>query len=66
MEDLSKKLEIIISQSNDGKEDLEQIIKFEETFNKLQKIAPVDKPTYSLPQVDTLGKSTYLSLNQRS
>jgi hypothetical protein len=66
MEDLSKKLEIIISQSDDKKEELEQINKFEKTFNELQKIAPVEKPTYSLPQVDTLGRMTYVSLNQRS
>lgn len=65
MEDLSKKLETIIAQSDEKKEEFEQINKFEKTFNELQKIAPMEKPTYNLPQVDTLGRMTYVSLNQR-
>jgi hypothetical protein len=59
-------LETIIDHLDDKKEQYEQINKFEETFNELQKIAPMEKPTYSLPQVDTLGRMTYASLNQRS
>jgi hypothetical protein len=62
---ISKKIEEILSQSESSSSGFGQIAKFEETLKNLQKIAPINKPVYNLPQTDTIGKQTYSSLNRK-
>lgn len=65
MENIAKMLELIVNQSESNKATFEQVLQFEDTMKNLQKLVPMEKPTYNLPQVDTIGKSTYLSLNKK-
>lgn len=64
MKNLAERIEQITKQSEIDKANFEQLIKFEETIRNLQKLAPLSKPTYVFPQVDTIGR-TYNSLNKK-
>jgi hypothetical protein len=65
MENIADKLEEIKNQTDSEKSKFEQLSKFEDTIKNLQKILTIEKPTYSFPQVDTIGKQTYTSLNKK-
>jgi hypothetical protein len=65
MKNLVEKVEQIVNQSETEKAKLNQLATFEVTLKSLQEIVPLDKPTYAFPQVDTIGKRTYSTLNKR-
>ncbi|MBL7854408.1 MAG: hypothetical protein JNL17_08410 [Cyclobacteriaceae bacterium] len=65
MRNLTDKLKDIKIQAEVENAKFEQLSKFEHTLNDLQKVLTLDKPTYSLPHVDTIGKRTYSSLNKK-
>lgn len=64
MKNIAEKIEQIAKQSEIDKAKFEQLAKFEETIQNLQKLAPLSKPSYVFPQVDTIGR-TYNSLNKK-
>jgi hypothetical protein len=39
---------------------------FEQLISKMDKLGYTQKPDYSFPLVDTIGKSTYLILNKQT
>jgi hypothetical protein len=65
MKNIAEKLDQINKQSEIDKAKFDQLVKFEETLHELQKIAPLSRPTYILPQVDTIGSRTYSLLNKK-
>jgi len=65
MKNIADKLEEIKSQTDVEKTKFEQLSKFDETMKNLQKILTLEKPSYSFPQVDTIGKRTYTTLNKK-
>jgi hypothetical protein len=65
MKDIADKLEEIKNQTDDEKSKFKQLTKFEETVKNLEKFLTLEKPTYSFPLVDTIGKQTYTSLNKK-
>jgi hypothetical protein len=65
MKNIADKLEEIKNQTDVEKEGFEQLSRFEDTLKNLQKVLTLEKPTYSFPQVDTIGKRTYTSLNKK-
>lgn len=65
MKDIADKLEEIKNPTDDEKSKFEQLTKFEETVKNLEKFLTLEKPTYSFPLVDTIGKQTYTSLNKK-
>jgi hypothetical protein len=65
MKNLAEKLEQIINESDANMAEFDQISKFEDTMKDLQKVVTFAKPTYVFPQVDTIGKQTYTSLNKK-
>ena len=65
MKNIADQLEEIKKQTEADKDKFDQLSSFEETINNLQKVFALKKPTYSLPQVDTIGKQTYISLNKK-
>lgn len=65
MENISDKLEQIVEDFSSAVSNLEQLKRFEDTMKDLQSLTSLDKPQYNLPQVDTLGRTTYLSLNRQ-
>ena len=65
MEKLAEKLDSIILQVESDKANFEQLSKFEDTMNNLQRLLPLEKPSYVFPLVDTLGRQTYSSLNKK-
>jgi len=64
MKNIAEKLEAIIKQSENDIAKFDQISKFEDTLNSVQKHLTLEKPTYNFPQVDTIGKMVYASLNR--
>ncbi|MEO5789927.1 hypothetical protein [Gelidibacter sp.] len=62
MENIAKLLEQIVDKTKEGKNKLEQISKFDETIKML---GLIEKPTYSFPLTDTLGRQTYSNLNRK-
>lgn len=65
MKNVADRLEEIKNQTYVEKAKFEQLTRFEETIKNLEKVLTLEKPTYSLPQVDTIGKRTYTSLNKK-
>ena len=65
MKNIAEKLDVIIKQSVIDNAKFDQLSKFEDTLNKLQSLMSIEKPTYDFPQVDTIGKRTYSSLNKK-
>jgi len=65
MENLTNIVEKITQQIDEEKDKLQQISKFDETIKMLGSIVILEKPTYSFPLIDTLGKQTYSNLNRR-
>lgn len=65
MKNIAEKLDEIIKQTASDKAKFEQLSNFEDTMNTLQSIMAMEKPTYNYPQVDTIGKQTYSSLNKK-
>ena len=65
MENLAKLVKKIVAETNKEKDKLQQISKFDETLKILGDIEVSDKPTYSFPLTDTLGKQTYSNLNKK-
>lgn len=65
MKNIADKLEEIKNQTDVEKAKFEQLTRFEDTIKNLEKVLTLEKPTYSFPQVDTIGKQTYTSLNKK-
>ena len=65
MEKIATRLEEIIIKTEAEKAKFEQLSKFDETLENLQKILTLEKPSYSFPQIDTIGKRVYTSLNKK-
>ena len=65
MNNITGKIDRIVRRTNANKHRFEQIAKFDSTIECLQKIAPVEKPSYNLPLIDTIGKQTYSILNKK-
>lgn len=65
MKNIADKLEEIKSQTDVEKAKFEQLARFDDTIKNLEKVLTLEKPTYSFPQVDTIGKQTYTSLNKK-
>lgn len=65
MENMADKLDDIKRHSDLEETKFEQISKFDETLKNLEKVLKLEKPTYSFPQVDTIGKQTYTSINKK-
>lgn len=65
MNNISEKFEDIVKLSENDKVKYEQLSKFDDTMNKLKVLMPIEKPLYNLPQVDTIGRRTYSSLNKK-
>ena len=65
MKNIAEKLEVITKQSEYDKAKFEQLSKFDDMMNHLQVLMTIEKPVYNLPQVDTIGRRTYSSLNKK-
>lgn len=65
MKNIADKLEGIKNQTDVGRAKFEQLSRFNDTLKNLEKVLTLEKPTYSFPQVDTIGKRTYTSLNKK-
>lgn len=65
MKNIADKLEEIKSQTDVEKAKFEQLTRFDDTIKNLEKVLTLEKPTYNFPQVDTIGKQTYTSLNKK-
>lgn len=65
MRNIADKLEEIKNQTDVEEAKFEQLIRFEDTIKNLEKVLTLEKPSYSFPQVDTIGKRTYSSLNKK-
>lgn len=65
MKQIATKLEEVIIKTEAEKAKFEQLAKFDETLKNLQKVITLEKPSYSFPQIDTIGKRTYSSLNRK-
>lgn len=65
MENIAKLLEQIVQETKEEKNKLEQISKFDETIKMLGNMEKSEKPTYSFPLTDTLGRQTYSNLNRK-
>lgn len=65
MENIAKLLEQIVEETKEEKNKLEQVSKFEETIKMLGNLEKSEKPTYSFPLTDTLGRQTYSNLNRK-
>ncbi|MBE2281272.1 MAG: hypothetical protein IAE91_12840 [Ignavibacteriaceae bacterium] len=63
MKNLSEKITKLNNQTDKEKGKLEQVSQFDVTIEELKKITNLQKPTYNLPLVDTIGKHTHSSLN---
>lgn len=57
MKNLANKLQEIINQTDAEMLELEQLVAFDRTLKELEKMIDLEKPTYTYPQVDTLGIS---------
>ena len=64
MKNIAEKLDVIAKQSEIDKSELDQLLKFDETMNQLKVLMSIEKPIYNFPQIDTIGKRTYSSLNK--
>jgi hypothetical protein len=65
MRNIADKLEEIKNQTDVEEAKFEQLTRFEDTIKNLEKVLTLEKPSYSFPQVDTIGKRTYSSLNKK-
>lgn len=65
MKNIADKIEEIRVHIDLEKAKFEQLTRFEDTIRNLEKVLSLEKPTYSFPQVDTIGKQTYTSLNKK-
>lgn len=57
MKKITEKVEKVLTLNNNNV--YKQIEDFERTLFELQKLDKIEKPTYTLPQVDTIGKYTF-------
>jgi len=65
MEDIAKLVEQIVDKTKEEKNKLEQISRFDETVKMLGNMEKSERPTYSFPLTDTLGRQTYSNLNRK-
>ena len=65
MEKLSEKLEQLTIELESEKEKFDQITNFDETLNNLQKIIKLEKPSYSYPLIDTIGRRLNATINKK-
>ena len=63
MSDLAEKVEEIVKNFEIREDKSEQLAKLEEILEKLQDIIVLEKKSYNLPHVDTLGKNTFRYIN---
>jgi hypothetical protein len=62
MENIAKLVKQIVDKTKEEKNKLEQISRFDETIKMLGNF---EKPAYSFPLTDTLGRQTYSNLNRK-
>lgn len=65
MKNIAENIEQIIKRLETNNAKFEQISKLDETLKSLQVVSSTEKPSYILPQIDTIGKNTYSSLNKK-
>ncbi len=65
MENIAKLVEQIVNKTKEEKNNLDQISRFDETIKMLGNVGKSEKPTYSFPLTDTLGRQTYSNLNRK-
>ena len=65
MKNIAENIEQIIKRLEPNNAKFEQISKLDDTLKSLQSVSPIDKPSYIFPQIDTIGKNTYSSLNKK-
>lgn len=65
MEDLDKKISEIVQKMDNEQDSLHQIKQFDDLFKKMGLTQNSDRPTYTYPLVDTIGKDTYSHLNKK-
>jgi hypothetical protein len=65
MEKLSEKLEQLTIKLESEKAKFDQITNFDHTLNNLQKIITLEKPTYSYPLIDTIGRRLNSTINKK-
>lgn len=57
MKNLANRIQEIKNQTDAEMLELEQLVAFDRTLKELEKMIDLEKPTYTYPQVDTLGFS---------
>ncbi|WP_018627337.1 hypothetical protein [Niabella aurantiaca] len=62
---LDKKLTQVISKELSNDSNAQKQMEFEKILNDMKKAGVIKKPVYDLPQVDTIGKTYYSSMNKR-
>ena len=65
MKNIAENIEQIIKRLEPNNAKFEQISKLDDTLKSLQSVSTIDKPSYIFPQIDTIGKNTYSSLNKK-
>ena len=65
MKTIAENIEQIIKRLETSDAKFEQISSLDDAIKSLQVIYPIDKPSYIFPQIDTIGKNTYSSLNKK-
>ena len=65
MENIARLVEQIVDKTKEEKNKLEQISRFDETIKMIGNLEKSEKPSYSFPLTDTLGKQTYSNLNKK-
>ncbi len=64
MKSLAEKLQEIIQEGSRTQND-EDFKKFEQLLGEMKKSGVIKQPNYTLPLVDTIGKTYYSSINKR-
>ncbi|TZF82073.1 hypothetical protein FW774_15375 [Pedobacter sp. BS3] len=62
---LAKKLTQVISKELSKPSTAQQQKEFDKLLNDMKKAGLIKDPVYNLPQVDTIGKTYYSSINKR-
>ena len=65
MENLTTKLNEVLSNSSDLTSGLEQIINFDKMIESMGGLEKSEKSEYNIPPVDTIGRSIYPHVNKR-
>lgn len=65
MENIANKVEEIVMQFESEQKSFEDMLKFDDILKRLGKLVILETPTYDLPMVDTIGKNTYNSINNK-